>query len=218
MLSCKRCRVSYTGYLKECPLCQGPLEGDAVPPVFPHNSVTRPKRVMLALVTIFSVVAILAMAFLWMAGVVPGTISVLVMVLVAGNYLFLRNILRFDPGFIRGAQRYLLVLILLSLAAYLITKSTFFTGILLPAICLCSLGFDVVALIVLKAPFVRDYAKYLIFDALFSYVPLIMTLCSLAGHSVLGYINAFCASAFLVVLWVLFRKELTMEARRLLDN
>ncbi len=131
MKYCSHCKVDFSGDLDTCPLCQRPLTGSPSPAVFPHAAIVKPQKLMISFVFFGSGAAVFTMALLCGLGVIPPNIALLVSGVVVANGLFVRNLIVQNPGFVRGASRYLLLLIGLSLLCYLLTQADFFTSLVI---------------------------------------------------------------------------------------
>lgn len=215
MLRCNRCQVDYTGRLAHCPLCGGDLHGTPSPAVFPHQLITKPWRIALKLVELFSGAGIIALAILWGTHVLPSNIALLSIIAVGLNFGFVYNMLRLNPGFIRSSSRYILILIAAGFLLYAFTGLGWVVDFAIPIICLIALGFDMVMCCMLRTSFIENFAKYLIFDIVCGMLPLV---CLWAGWSTfrpLAWVSAGCGALFLLVLLIFFREAFFSEFRKL---
>lgn len=208
MKHCSHCRVDFSGDLAVCPLCQRPLTGTPSPAVFPHAAIVKPQRLMISFVFFGSGAAVLTMALLCALHVIPPNIALLVSGVVVANGLFMRNLIVQNPGFVRGASRYLLLLIGLALLCYLLTQADFFCSLVIPIICLSALAFDVLLLLVRRRQFAAEFAKYLICDIICGFVPALLVLLGYARWPVLAFVCAFCSAILGLFIFVFHRQEL----------
>lgn len=208
MKHCSHCKVDFSGNLDTCPLCQRPLTGTPSPAVFPHAAIVKPQKLMISFVFFGSGAAVFTMALLCGLGVIPPNIALLVSGVVVANGLFVRNLIVQNPGFVRGASRYLLLLIGLALLCYLLTQADFFTSLVIPIICLSALAFDVLLLLVRRQHFAAEFAKYLICDVICGFIPLVLVLLGFARWPPLAFICAFCSAILGLFVFVFLRQEL----------
>lgn len=215
MLRCNQCKVDYSGRLERCPLCDSHLEGTPSPAVFPHRRITKPWRISLKLVEFFSGAGAITLAVLWGVHVIPGNIAILSLLAVFINFVFVYNMLRLNPGFIRSSSRYILLLIAVGFLIYWFTGLTWVTDFAIPIVCLVALLFDVVLCIWLKGAFIEMFAKYLIFDIVSAFLPLICIWAGWSHFEILAWTSAGCSALFLLVLLVFFHTEFFSEFKKL---
>lgn len=215
MLRCNHCNVEFSGRMEHCPLCATRLTGTPSPAVFPHRMITKPWRISLKLVEFFSGAGAIALLALWGAGVLSANIAILSLLAVALNFLFVYNMLRLFPGFIRSSSRYILVLIACGFLLYWFTGLTWVTDFAIPIVCLVSLLFDVVLCIWLKSAIIEMMAKYFVFDIICAFLPLICVWAGWSHFIVLAWVSAGCSAFFLLVLLIFFHKEFFGEFRKL---
>lgn len=215
MLSCNRCHVEYTGRLHRCPLCSAPLQGKPSQAVFPHHLITKPWRIALELVELFSGAGIIALAVLWGTGVLSANIALLSILAVILNFGFVYNMLRLNPGFLKSSIRYILVLIAAGYLLYAFTGMPWVVDFAIPIICLVALAFDIVMCCVLRTSFIENFAKYLIFDIVCGFLPLICLWVGWVTFDPLAWVSAGCSALFLLVLLIFFRQAFLAEFTKL---
>ena len=208
MKYCSHCKVDFSGDLDRCPLCQQPLTGTPSPAVFPHAAIVKPQRLMISFVFFGSGAAVLTTALLCGLRVIPPNIALLVSGVVIANGLFMRNLIVQNPGFVRGASRYLLLLIGLALLCYLFLQADIITSLVIPIICLSALVFDVLLLLVRRRQFAAEFAKYLICDVICGFIPLVLVLLGFARWPILAFVCAFCSAMLGLFVFVFHRQEL----------
>lgn len=218
MLKCNHCNVDFSGRLERCPLCGGSLEGKPSAAVFPHCNITKPWRIALKLIEFFSGAGAIALAVLWGVHVLPANIAILSLLAVLLNFVFVFNMLRLNPGFIRSSSRYILLLIAVGFLIYWFTGLTWVTDFALPIVCLVALLFDIVLCVWLKNAFIEMFAKYLIFDIVCAFLPLICIWFGWSHFETLAWTSAGCSALFLLVLMVFFRTEFLSEFKKLASH
>lgn len=217
MRRCDACKIDYTGDLDKCPLCQAPLTGEAEPAVFPRNTV-RKSGVLAARILGFATGAsALIMLFLGLMIPLPGGIVFLVCAALALNFLYVRNILVHNPDFLRAIMRYFLVLLALVAVWFIVTQDLVITTFVVPCICIVAIVFDAVLVIIFRGSFVSNFAKYLLFDIVLGFAPLVLMACGLTYWNVLTYVSALIASILLLALIVFGHRTLKNEIRKLFN-
>lgn len=217
MRHCDACDLDFSGDLEVCPLCRAALEGDPSPAVFPHNEIVRSQKIMQVIVACASAAGAAVVAALWVTGVVPANVGLLTLGAIAVNYLLMANYLRSEPGFVRGASRYLLALVAVCGLWYVFTGEQVLLSLVIPIICLCSLAFDAVLLLVWHRYFADEFAPYLLLDVLCGLIPGILAATGAASWPVLCLVSAGVAAVLAAFVLVFFRHQLTDAARRIFN-
>lgn len=215
MRKCNQCGIRLTGDIDRCPLCQSQLRGEPTPSVFPHNATKQSGSMALKLLAFATGVCLLVMLFLGQVLSLPGNIVLVVCLALLVNYLFVRNILIYNPNFLRVVVRYFLILLALAAVWFLLTQNLLITTFIIPGICLVAIIFDTVLIAIFKDTFISGYAKYLLFDVLLGLTPLVLVILDLTTWNVLAYVSALTASVFFLGLIVFMRKQLLGEMRKL---
>lgn len=215
MKQCDRCDVSIGGNLDKCPLCHAELQGTAEPSVFPRNEALESGSLALKILAFATGACLLFTGFMWLLLSLPGDIVLVVCLAFVLNYFYVRNILIHRPDFLRVVVRYFLILLAIAILWYIITLNQLVTTFVIPSICLVALIFDTVLLVLFRGTFVSGYAKYLLFDLLFGFAPLILVAFNLTLWNVPAYISALVAAVLLLGLLVFVRKQLLAEIRKL---
>ncbi len=217
MMHCDACGIDYTGKIERCPLCHGELVGQPSPAVFPHTENIRPQKALLTILTLASATGALVVAFLGLLGALRWGTVALVAVAVAANYLLVRNFLRYEPGFVRGASRYLLMLMGIVVVWRVFSGVDALTSIVAPVICLAAIAFDAVLLVVWRARFAAEFSAYLLLDVVCGFIPLVLVWLGLARWPVLAYVSALCSGLLAVFVLVFFRRDLFGAGARLFN-
>jgi hypothetical protein len=191
------------------------LTGKPEPSVFPRNETKKSGSVALKVLAFVTGVCLLAMLLLWQLRSLPAEIVFTVCLAFVVNYLFIRNILTHRPDFLRVVVRYFLIVLALAAVWYFLTWNQAVTTFVIPGICLVAIVFDAVLLAVFRSTFIVGYAKYLLFDVVLGFAPLVLVALGLADWDVPAYISAFTASVFFLGLLVFMRKHLLAEIRKL---
>ncbi len=215
MKTCTHCDIRFTGDLDRCPLCGNALSGTATPSHFPTNTLPVPKRKASTLIGVITVLVML-MTFAgglyahqswWALGAEE--------VALALNYLFLRNVILHAPSFLRIIQRYFLLIIGVALLLLLVTKQAVIATFIIPVICLVALITNSVLVLIFRDAFVKGYAKYLLYELVLGFLPLLLMLSGLVTWPYLAYASACVSVLLLATLLLLCRKRLILEYKKL---
>ena len=215
MKHCDSCGVDFTGKLDQCPLCQTELKGEAVPSVFPRNKVKRSGMLALRLLAAATGISLLIMVLLWKLVPLPGNIVFTVCVAFVLNFLFVRNILKHSPHFLRVIVRYFLILLAIAVVWFVVTQDQLITTFVIPGICLIAVIVDAELIVIFGRTFISGYAKYLLFSIVLGLAPLLLVLLDITTWDGLAFFSAFAASIFALALAIFARKELIAEMRKL---
>lgn len=215
MKRCEACRVEYSGDLGKCPLCGGKLTGEAEPSPFPPNKVKVAGAFALTLLAMLTAAAFIAVLYLGDGLGLSRAAMAVGCAGVALNYLFVRNIIKHSPAFLRSVVRYFLLLLAICAVWYLFTGDPDVVTFLVPGVCLVSIVFDVVLVLAFRDSFVFDYAKYLLFNIVLGVIPLALSAGGLTTKDAPSQASATAAVVLAVVLAVFARKQILAEIRKL---
>lgn len=217
MRRCPTCDISYAGALEQCPLCGCALKGEAVPSTYPASSIVAPKRFarrVLAAITAACLVLVVALGIVVAAGPLVITAACAAVLL---NYAFLRNIVVHAPDFIRAMERYFLVLFGVALLIVVATGWKALAAFAMPLLCLFAIFSNGVLVLSFRDRFVQAYAKYLFYDVVLGFVPLLLMAFGYVTWPALAIASAVGAVSLFLLMLVLTRLQLKAEARKLFD-
>lgn len=217
MRHCDTCDISYTGDVDRCALCGSELVGVAVASPFPDIPITKTKnraKAWLAVGTVALLAVVLVLCW-WREARVGAYIAGAAAVIL--NYIFVRNVVVHSPNFLRIIQRYSLLVMAMVVLCVIGTGNTDVATFVVPAVSLAAIFFNGVLLVVLRSEMISGYGKYLMYDVAFGAVPLILMACGLVTWAPLSIASACCAGAFAAGLFILARRHVTDEAKRLFN-
>lgn len=215
MKRCETCGVQFSGDLEKCLLCGDHLSGEAEPSPFPpskRKAVGTYALTFLAMLAASAIIAVLYLgdgAGLTLEAMAVGCVGVVL------NYLFVRNVIKHSPAFLRSVVRYFLLLLALCAAWYLITENPAVITYIVPGVCLTSLVLDTALVIAFRDSFVFDHAKYLLFSIVFGIVPLGLSSAGLTTNDAPSQMSATAAVLLAAVLAAFARKQIIAEIRKL---
>lgn len=216
MQSCPDCKVGFTGDLRRCPLCGASLEGSPTPEAFPVRKAQAPRKAARrALWAITLICMVSAVAAGWMMGSSPWPVAFTCVALLV-NYLFLRNVVVHRPDTLRVTERWFLAIIAIAVLWWLATGVPWVASLVIPFICLVALVANTVLVAALRDTFVQGYAKYLLYDVVLGFVPLVLALAGWVSWPWLCYASAIAAGLLAITLLLLARRQLAAEVRKLL--
>lgn len=216
MRTCPKCAVSFAGDLRRCPLCGTPLEGMPTPEAFPVRKAKAPRKLARRVLWITTLAGMLVAI---LAGVIIKTSPwpvVFTCVALFVNYLCLRNAIVHRPDAVRLAERWFLALLAIAVLWWLATGMPWVASLVIPTICVAASIANTVLVVALRDTFVQGYAKYLLYDAVLGFVPLVFALAGWVRWPWLCYVSAIAAVILALALLLLTRRQLIAEIRKLL--
>ena len=215
MKRCPRCDINFSGEHDLCPLCASTLIGEGSTSPFPASLLLAPKQkvnhIVGALSVLIALVAILGGLYL-QQNLLAISSELLALLL---NYIFLRNVVMHSPIFLRIIQRYFLLILAIMLLLLAVTQQNVIATYIIPTICLVALITNGVLVIVFRDSFVKGYAKYLLYELVLGFLPLLLMVTGLVSWPYLAVISAVVSALLLVLLLILCRKQLTLEFKKL---
>ena len=212
MKHCDACNVDFTGNMVRCPLCQNELAGESAPAAFPAQQIyLRPRRLAVQILTFVAGTDLLLLVFFsylfsWPVPIVSASAAALVI-----SVLFINSAILHAPRPLRIMFRYFYIMLAIALIWFAATGSHIVTMFVIPIMCLVSLVFDVVLLIVLRAKAIDQYAKYLAFDIVAGLLPLTFIPLGWAPWDVLVMVSGLVSLLVLLGLLVFARRQLFSE-------
>ncbi len=201
MLTCEKCGVRVIGSSPRCPLCQGPLTGEAVADVYPDIPLAgKPHRLLLRLLALATVIAAVVCAALLLCLPEHRAAALAVLAGLASGWLTVGIAVKKRGKPLKAVFWQVCVLSLLVLAWDRGTGGRGWSlDLVLPILYICTmLAMALIARILrLRA---ADYLLYLVLNILLGLVPLLLLLC---GVLRLVYPAVICAAVSTVLLAVL---------------
>ncbi len=215
MMKCDECGVDFTGSLTRCPLCGSVLEGAPTPSPFPVGPIQRvstfARRTLAALTgacIAATIIGALVLQASWLS-----TVGLCAAIVIA--YLFVRNLIVHTPDVLRITERYFLVLLALCAVWFIVAGNTLATTYVIPFICLAAILFNSVLVVVQRGAFVAGYAKYLLYNVVLGFAPLVLVATGLTETALPAIASAVGACVLAVLVGVLARTQTADEARKL---
>ena len=217
MMHCPRCDISFTGALDACPLCGDTLTGIPSPSPFPYNALMKKSkraRLWLAGITLVCMLVTMTIGIGTQASVLATAAACCAILL---NYLFMRNAIVHSPNLLRMVERYFLVLLAVMVLLFVATEQDAITTFVIPALCLIATISNTVLVIIFRDAFVQSYGKYLIYDLVLGFAPLIFWVLGFIWWPWLAVASAAMSGALLAVLIIFTRRQATSEMRKLFN-
>jgi len=195
---CEKCGVHVLGSAPHCPLCQGPLTGDASEEVYPNIPLTeKPHQLLFRLLVLASVAAAVlcvAVLFCW-PGAHVAALSVLAGL--ASGWLTVGIAVKKRGKPLKAVFWQVCVLSLLMLAwDYGTGWRSWSVDFVLPILYTCTmLAMAVIARVLRLGP--SDYLLYLVLNILLGLVPLVLLLTGALG---VAYPAVVCAAVSVILL------------------
>ena len=164
MKECKRCHISFATSESVCPLCQNALVGTCDDLVFPTNIRFRTNRFLVQLFLFISLVVFIIAGFIELMLSARLYYSLFILAGLATNFILVTYVLLNKQDILDLFGKYGLILVLLSLLWYVITKNTIITNYIIPSFCIFELLFNLISFIVLKNHYIVGYLKILLLN------------------------------------------------------
>lgn len=186
MRKCNKCKISYTGNINRCPLCQGKLIGEKEESPFPkiheHKTTVLHKILLFTTISIGVIFAFLEYLihkdFIITKYAVFGLLTIYILVIaVIKKY---KNILKM-------MNRYFIIILILVFLWFLITKSLIITTYIIPILCIVILIFNNITMLVLKDSYIDKFLNVILLDCLIGFIPALLMFLNLVTSVILTY-------------------------------
>lgn len=217
-MRCDACGIDISGKHATCPLCGSTLSGTPSPSPFPPSTLpksSRRIRIILGGITFVSIIAATVSCII--TGISAGT-ALAIDAGLALNYLFVRNIVLHSPSAFRSIVRYFLIVIAFAYIWYIATRSQYTIDYIIPAASIISLVFDSVLIMLLSHQFVGPYSKYVLFNIVIGFLPLVFLGAHLLDNPVLSTISGLASIVTGTILWTFTKGQIKDELKRLLHH
>lgn len=183
--------------------------------VFPHQELMKQRFVSVVALTWITWAIFLALWIVSLSVALPLFIPLLSSFCLWAAYLFSRNVIRRSLSFVRAESRCYLVLIALFFIWFITTGFMPVLTIALPVACISGIAFDIIVLLVLRASFIQQYTKYILWTALIGCVPVFLVLVGIAPFNVLSLVSAGLAVLLIILSVALNYRQLKEEFKKL---
>ena len=193
MKYCNSCHISFNTSSKLCPLCQNKLEGICNDVVFPKNIRLSTNSLIMKIILFSSIVVFLITNFveLYITGKIKYGLYINLGLIT--NICIIYVILKNYQDILRMFEKYGLILILIILGWYLVTKNKIITNYIIPSICLVELLFNLVVGIILRSNYLVKYSGLILVNLILLVLPSLLVILGLTSNNLMSYICLICA-------------------------
>lgn len=217
MMHCPICKVEFTGDLDRCALCGSSLEGTPDPSPFPCVPIQRKNLIARRILGGITAAVLIAWCIFCLSVQIPGVIGITVLGALGLNWFFIRNLMMHAPNTLRAIKRYFLVVMVMALGWFVVTRSPIASSLVIPVVALIAILFDAVLLAVQGSRLVEEYGKYVLYDIAFGIIPPLLMLTDTVMWPTLSWSCAVASAAMLTVLLVVNRHAMADETRKLFN-
>ena len=217
MKECKRCHISFATSESVCPLCQNALVGTCDDLVFPTNIRFRTNRFLVQLFLFISLVVLFITGFIELMLSARLYYSLFILAGLATNFILVTYVLLNKQDILDLFGKYGLILVLLSLLWYVITKNTIITNYIIPSFCIFELLFNLISFIVLKNHYIVGYLKILLLNLFLLIIPGILILLNCITVPILTWIAFVLGLIILLGLLMFYFDEIQLECKKIFN-
>ena len=216
MKRCSKCKISYNGNLKRCPLCQAELSGKNSVGVFPK--IKTKKENLLNKILLFTSIAV-AITFSFVEYNIHKqlTISKYVSLSLFTCYILVIYIIKKYKNILKIMNKYFIIILILTFLWFFITKSLIITSYIIPILCIIILIYNSITMLVLKDSYIIKFLKIILIDSLIGLIPWILTLLSLITHNILSNICLLLDILILIGLLIFCKENVIEEFKKLFN-
>lgn len=187
MRKCNKCKISYTGNINRCPLCQGKLVGNITPSFFPK--IKRAKEKMLYKILLFTSIAIgIIFAFIEYLIHKQLIITKYACLSLFTFYILVITLIAKYKNILKRMNKYFLIILFIIFMWFIMTKSLIITTYIIPILCIIILAFNSITMLVLKNSYINKFLGVILLDCLIGVIPIILTALDLTTNNILAYI------------------------------
>ena len=217
MKRCPSCNIKFNTYQSLCPLCQNKLKGNSKDCIFPKNNNKKRNNLFLKLLIFISIISCIIVSSIEYITSKHIKYSLYVYISLITNYCITYFIIKNHKNILKMFLKYGLILNILILVWYSITKTTIITNYIIPSICLFELVFNFIICLVLKEKFFINYFNLLIINIILLILPIILVLLNQTTNNIMSYICLISAIISIVALIIFFYDNIKEEIKKIFN-
>lgn len=187
MRKCSKCKISYTGSVKRCPLCQSELIGDITASPFPKTT-PRKENVLYKILLFVSISLSLIFAFVEYMIHNQFTVTKYVVLGIVTLDILVLYIIKKYKNVLKKMNKYFIIILLLTFLWFFLTKSLIITTYIIPILCIIIFLFNSITMLVLKDSYISRFLGQLLLDCVIGLIPGVLLMLHLTTTNVLSYI------------------------------
>ncbi len=214
MKKCSSCNIEFNTNDRYCPLCQNILVGHPEESTFPKNVRYKTNSTILKIVLFSSIVVFLVSGFIELMLIKKLNISLYIGLALITNYIIMYHILKNYQNTYRMIGRYGLIIILLLIVWYFLTKSSIITNYIIPSICIFELTFNLIVSIILRKNYLVKYSSQIVHNIFLLTLTILMVVFKFTTFNLLAYIYWLLSIISVVGILIFFNDEMKDEFRK----
>lgn len=211
MKKCNSCDILFNTTEKLCPLCQNKLSGECNNPVYAKNIRSTTNTLLLKILLFSSIAICIITSFfeLYFSGIINYNIYIYLGFFT--NFCIMNFIIKNSRNILKMFIMYGLILIVLILIWYYVTRLALITNYIIPIIALFELGFNLVTGIILKKNYLIKYFSLILINIILLVLPVILVSFGLTTNNLMSYICLVCALITISGLLIFFFDDIKEE-------
>lgn len=217
MKKCKSCNINFNTKENLCPLCQNKLSGYCDDLIYTKNIKISTNILIMRIILFISISISIITSFieLYFSGTVNYNIYVYLGFLT--NYCVINFILKNTRNILKMFIMYGLILIILTLIWYYVTKLSIITNYIIPVIAIFELIFNLVIGIILKKKYFVRYSNLIVMNVFLLLLPIILVCFGLTTNNLMSYICLALALITISGLLIFFFDDIKEELSKIFN-
>lgn len=217
MKKCNSCNIKFNIAEDKCPLCQNKLTGKNSQLFYPKNIRFNTNILILKIVLFSSFVIGIISGFIELNLTHSLFYTFYISLTLLTNLVFIYVILKNSSNILKMLEKYGVILIVLILIWYLVTKEKAIPNYIIPIIALLELIFNFVCAIILKSKYLIRYSGLILINLFLLILPVFLVLFGLTTNNLMSYICLTLAIIIIVGLTIFFHDEIKEELIKLFN-
>lgn len=217
MKHCPSCKIDFNTKDKYCPLCQNKLVGTQNNNVFPSNIKIKTNRLILQILLFISLIIVVLSGFIELYTSKNLYYTLFIFGGLVTNYIIIYFLVNNNNNILTLFEKYGILLVIITLFWYLITKNVLIINYLIPLLCLFELIFNVITSIVLKRNYLIDSLRLIIINTCLLFFPVIFVLFGFTSSNLLSYICFVLGLIASIGLLIFFFDDIKEELEKMFN-
>ena len=217
MRKCNSCNIEFKTKEDFCPLCQNELEGEKEESIFPKNIRYKTNSLVLKIVLFSSIIILLISCFIEFMIIHKINASLYVFFALITNYIIVYFILKNYQNIFKMLGKYGIIIIILLLMWYFVTRSKVITNYIIPSVVIMELIFNLILGIILRKNYIITYTSQIFLNLFLLVLPFILTLFKLTTNNILSYICGLLSLITISGLTIFFKEEIKEELHKIFN-
>lgn len=213
MKKCNSCNIEFNIESNICPLCQNELIGNNSEVTFPKNVWLKTNSLILKIILFITLVTIILIGFITK----NIKITLIVSLGLFSNYVIVYFILKNYKNIYRMLGKYGLLIIVLLILWYILTKSKIITNYIIPSVCLLELLINLIIGIILRKNYLVKYSEQILLNIMLLFVPTLLVKLNLTTNNILAHICTICSIITILYFLIFFFEDIKYELKKIFN-